>query len=63
MREKYAEAKLMGHFLTSSPAYLDAIPGDLTNTTYVSTPKLTTTPIFGKPTTFYVVRHSAYEVL
>ncbi len=51
----------MGHFLTSSPAYLDAIPGDLTNTTYVSTPKLTTTPIFGKPTTFYVVRHSAYE--
>ncbi|KAI0907498.1 glycoside hydrolase family 35 protein [Ustulina deusta] len=61
MREKYAEAKLMGHFLTSSPAYLDAIPGDLTNTTYVSTPKLTTTPIFGKPTTFYVVRHSAYE--
>ncbi|KAJ2980248.1 hypothetical protein NUW58_g6995 [Xylaria curta] len=60
-REKYAEAKLIGHFLTSSPAYLDAIPGDLTNVSYVSTPKLSTTPIFGKPTTFYVVRHSAYE--
>ncbi|KAI0456170.1 glycoside hydrolase family 35 protein [Xylaria acuta] len=62
-REKYAEAKLMGHFLTSSHAYLDAIPGELTNTSYVSTPKLSTTPIFGKPTTFYVVRHSAYESL
>ncbi|KAI0435132.1 glycoside hydrolase family 35 protein [Xylaria sp. FL1042] len=63
IREKYAEAKLMGHFLTSSPAYLDATPGDLTNTSYVSTPKLTTTPIFGTPTTFYIVRHSAYESL
>ncbi|RWA12077.1 hypothetical protein EKO27_g3031 [Xylaria grammica] len=62
-REKYAEAKLMGHFLTSSPAYLDAIPGDLTNTSYVSTPRLSTTPIFGKSTTFYVVRHSDYESL
>ncbi|KAI1311001.1 glycoside hydrolase family 35 protein [Xylaria venustula] len=63
LREKYAEAKLMGHFLTSSPAYLNATPGDLTNTSYVSTSSLTTTPIFGKPTTFYVVRHSAYESL
>ncbi|KAI1167821.1 glycoside hydrolase family 35 protein [Nemania serpens] len=63
VREKYAEAKLLGQFLTSSPAYLDAIPGDLTNTSYVSTPKLSTTPIFGKPTTFYIVRHSAYESL
>ncbi|KAI8950852.1 glycoside hydrolase family 35 protein [Xylaria longipes] len=62
-REKYAEAKLMGHFLTSSRAYLDAIPGEVTNTSYVSTPNLSTTPIFGKPTTFYVVRHSAYESL
>lgn len=53
----------MGHFLTSSPAYLDAVPGELTNTSYVSTPELSTTPIFGKPTTFYVVRHSAYESL
>ncbi|KAI0971732.1 glycoside hydrolase family 35 protein [Xylaria arbuscula] len=63
IREKYAEAKLTGHFLTSSPAYLNATPGDLTNTSYVSTPSLTTTPIFGKPTTFYVVRHSPYESL
>ncbi|KAJ3570006.1 hypothetical protein NPX13_g5879 [Xylaria arbuscula] len=61
IREKYSEAKLLATFLTSSPAYLDAIPGDLTNTSYVSTPELTTTPIFGRPTTFYVVRHSAYE--
>ncbi|KAI1824793.1 glycoside hydrolase family 35 protein [Xylaria intraflava] len=62
-REKYAEAKLLAHFLTSSRAYLDAIPGNLTNTSYVSTPELSTTPIFGKPTAFYVVRHSAYESL
>ncbi|KAI0552899.1 glycoside hydrolase family 35 protein [Xylaria curta] len=62
-REKYAEAKLLGQFLTSSRAYLEAIPGELTNTSYVSTPKLSTTPIVGKPTTFYVVRHSAYESL
>ncbi|KAI1156026.1 glycoside hydrolase family 35 protein [Nemania diffusa] len=62
-REKYAEAKLMGHFLTSSPAYLEAIPGALTNTSYVSTPELSTTPIVGNTTTFYVVRQSAYESL
>jgi beta-galactosidase len=49
--------------MTSSPAYVAAKPGDLTNTSYVSTPKLSTTPISGKPTTFYVVRHSAYESL
>ncbi|KAI1355609.1 glycoside hydrolase family 35 protein [Xylaria sp. FL0043] len=63
IREKYAEAKLMGHFLASSPAYLDATPGNLTNTSYVSTPELTTTPIYGRSTTFYVARHSAYESL
>ncbi|KAI1326000.1 glycoside hydrolase family 35 protein [Xylariaceae sp. FL0255] len=62
-REKYAEAKLIGQFITSSPAYLSATPGNLTNTSYVSTPELTTTPIFGNPTTFYVTRHSAYESL
>ncbi|KAI0402590.1 glycoside hydrolase family 35 protein [Xylaria palmicola] len=62
-REKYAEAKLLAQFLTSSRAYLDAVPGKLANTSYVSTPSLSVTPIYGKPTTFYVVRHSAYESL
>ncbi|ORY56373.1 putative beta-galactosidase [Pseudomassariella vexata] len=62
-REKYAEAKLIANFITSSPAYLDATPGNLTNTSYVSTTELSTTPIFGKTTTFYVTRHSAYESL
>ncbi|KAI1122846.1 glycoside hydrolase family 35 protein [Nemania abortiva] len=62
-REKYAEAKLMAQFLTSSPAYLDAVPGDLTNTSYVSTPELSVTPIVGNTTAFYVIRHSAYESL
>ncbi|KAI0129915.1 lactase [Xylariales sp. AK1849] len=60
VREKYVEAKLMGQFMTSSPAYLDATPGNLTNMTYVSTSELTTTPIFGKKTTFYITRHSDF---
>ncbi|RYO73729.1 hypothetical protein DL766_005229 [Monosporascus sp. MC13-8B] len=63
-REKYSEAKLIATFVTSSPAYLDATPGALTNTSYVSTPELSTTPVFGKKnTTFYVTRHTAYESL
>ncbi|GAW27353.1 putative glycoside hydrolase family 35 protein [Rosellinia necatrix] len=66
-REKYAEAKLLGHFLTSSPAYLEAVPGSATagnassSSSYVSTPDLTVTPIVGERTAFYVVRHTAYE--
>ncbi|KAH8201454.1 hypothetical protein TruAng_004378 [Truncatella angustata] len=62
-REKYVEAKLIAQFIQSSPAYLDAIPGNFTNSSYVSTPELTTTPIFGKNTTFYVVRHSDWRTL
>ncbi|KAF7528230.1 hypothetical protein G7054_g10202 [Neopestalotiopsis clavispora] len=62
-REKYVEAKLIAHFISSSPAYLSAIPGNLTNSSYVSTSQLTTTPIFGANTTFYVTRHSDYTSL
>lgn len=62
-REKYPEAKLMAQFIKASPAYLDATPGDLTNTTYVSTSEIATTPLFGNTTNFYVTRHSDYTSL
>lgn len=63
IREKYAEAKLIAQFIKASPAYLTATPGNLTNTTYVSTPDISTTPIFGNVTNFYVTRHSDYTSL
>ena len=47
--------------MVSSPAYLEAVPGNLTNTTYVSTSAISTTPLFEKKTNFYVVRHSDYK--
>ncbi|KAI0142825.1 glycoside hydrolase family 35 protein [Xylariaceae sp. FL1272] len=62
-REKYYEAKLIAQFITSSPAFLEATPGPLTNTSYVSTPELSTTAIASNSTVFYVTRHSAYESL
>ncbi|KAM0815963.1 putative Glycoside hydrolase superfamily [Seiridium cardinale] len=62
-REKYVEAKLIAQFISASLAYLDATPGNLTNSSYVSTPELTTTPLFGTDTTFYVTRHSDFQSL
>lgn len=62
-REKYAEAKLIAQFVKASPAYLTATPGNLTNTSYVSTPAMATTPLFGNMTNFYVTRHSDYRSL
>jgi hypothetical protein len=62
-REKYYEAKLIAQFMVSSPAYLDAIPGNLTNSSYASTSAITTTPVFGNVTNFYVVRQSDYTSL
>jgi hypothetical protein len=62
-REKYHEAKLIAQFMVSSPAYLDATPGNLTNSSYASTSAITTTPIFSDVTNFYVVRHSDYTSL
>lgn len=59
-REKYSEAKLISQFIKASPAYLTATPGTLTNTMYVSTSAVSTTPIVGNVTTFYVTRHSDY---
>ncbi|KAI3398729.1 hypothetical protein diail_8595 [Diaporthe ilicicola] len=60
VREKYVEAKLLAQFVKASPAYLEATPGNLTSTTYVSTTAISTTPIFGNTTNFYVTRHSDY---
>lgn len=60
VREKYAEAKLLGQFIKASPAYLEATPGNLTNTTYTSTTAISTTPILGNTTNFYVIRHSDF---
>lgn len=59
-REKYHEAKLIAQFMVSSPAYLEAVPSNLTNSSYASTSAITTTPIFGNVTNFYIVRHSDY---
>ncbi|KAG8163946.1 hypothetical protein KVR01_005864 [Diaporthe batatas] len=60
VREKYVEAKLLGQFIKASPAYLEATPGNLTNTTYTSTTAISTTPILSNTTNFYVIRHSEY---
>lgn len=60
VREKYVEAKLLAQFIKASPAYLEATPGNLTNTTYTSTAAISITPILGNTTNFYVVRHSDY---
>lgn len=62
-REKYAEAKLIAQFIKAAPAYLTATPGNLTNTSYVSTPEISTTPLFGNVTNFYITRHSDYTSL
>lgn len=53
----------MAQFIKASPAYLNATPGNLTNTTYVDTSEISTTPLFGKTTNFYVTRHSDYTSL
>jgi hypothetical protein len=60
VREKYVEAKLLAQFIKASPAYLEATPGNLTNETYTSTTAISTTPIRGNTTSFYVIRHSDY---
>lgn len=62
-REKYHEAKLIAQGMVASPAYLTAIPQNLTNSSYASTSAITTTPLLGETTNFYVVRHSDYTTL
>lgn len=64
-REKYSQAKLLANFITASPAYLTATPGNAGNGSYVTTAAIDVTPLFGNgsATNFYVVRHSAYNSL
>jgi len=60
-REKYSEAKLEANFLKASPAYLTATPGNVTNGSYSGNANLAVTPLIGNVTSFYVVRHAAYQ--
>ncbi len=60
-REKYSEAKLEATFLRSSPAYLTATPGQLTSASFTNNPAIAVTPVVGHETTFYIIRHSAYN--
>ncbi|CEL09587.1 hypothetical protein ASPCAL12722 [Aspergillus calidoustus] len=61
-REKYSELKLLGNFIKTSPSYLLAVPGKLTNTTYTTTEALTVTPLIGDETaSFFVLRHSDHR--
>ncbi|OJD37610.1 glycoside hydrolase family 35 protein [Diplodia corticola] len=62
-REKYSELKLQGNFLKASPAYLTAVPGEVSNGSYASTTALAVTPLLGNVTNFFVVRHAAYNSL
>ena len=62
-REKYSEAKLEANFLMASPAYFTATPGNGLNGSYVDTPTIEVTPLFGNGTNFYVARHAAYNSL
>lgn len=59
-REKYSELKLQANGLMASPAYLTAVPQNGSNGTYTSTSDLTTTPMLGNVTNFFVVRHADY---
>ena len=60
-REKYSEAKLEANFLRSSPAYLTANPGIGFNGSFGSPASITVTPLRSNTTSFYVIRHAAYN--
>ena len=60
MREKYSELKLEANFLQASPAYLTANAQYGSAGTYTDTSDITVTPLFGN-TSFWVIRHSAYN--
>jgi hypothetical protein len=62
-REKYSELKLQANFLKVSPAYLTAVRGNASNTTWTNTRDLTVTPASTNKTLFYFVRHSKYNSL
>ncbi|PGH09913.1 hypothetical protein AJ80_07625 [Polytolypa hystricis UAMH7299] len=61
-REKYSELKLLGNFIKVSPSYINAVPGNLTNSEYTDTSALTVTPLIGRlsKSNYFVLRHSDY---
>ncbi|KAF2089080.1 glycoside hydrolase family 35 protein [Saccharata proteae CBS 121410] len=64
-REKYSELKLQANFLMVTPAYLTVTPANSsTNASgYTTSADLNVTPLFGKTTNFFVIRHAAYNSL
>ena len=62
-REKYSELKLLGNFLKASPSYLTASPESASSGIYTDSTDLTTTPVVGNNTAFFVVRHNNYTNL
>jgi hypothetical protein len=60
-REKYSEAKLIANFVHASPALASAVPGYNTTGIYTDTKDITTTPLFGNKTNFYVTRQTKYN--
>ena len=62
-REKYSEVKLEANFLKASLAYLTAVPGTVSNGSFANTEAIAVTHLVGNVTSFYVVRHAAYNSL
>ncbi|KZM26721.1 uncharacterized protein EKO05_0008805 [Ascochyta rabiei] len=62
-REKYSEAKLIANFVHASPALAAAVPGYNSTAVYTDTNAITTTPLFGNKTNFYVTRQTKYNSL
>ncbi|KAK0613084.1 beta-galactosidase precursor [Bombardia bombarda] len=58
-REKYSELKLEANFLKASPGYLTATPS---TGVYSSTEAITVTPVLGTSGSFFVVRHTDYQL-
>jgi hypothetical protein len=60
-REKYSEAKLIANFVHASPAMASAVPGFNSSGIYTDSKDITTTPLFGNKTNFYVTRQTKYN--
>lgn len=59
-REKYSDTKLLAYFSKAAPVYREAVPGTLT-TGLTNNNAITVTPLRSNSSSFWVVRHSAYE--
>lgn len=55
-REKYSELKLQANFIVASPAYLTAVPGTPSTTSYTTSTDIYVTPLQSNQTQFYVIR-------